>query len=313
MREDIPATPKRKICIVGFADGHRDLAPWDDPEMEFWGLNRLHQVLGHRVPKFTHWFELHSLQKFYLDNNDTVHAAFLKEFPGPVYLRPDDMGLMDIPNGEPFPISELLDEFPNYFTNSVSWMLALAILRLRDAAAEFQEAQRNDDDSVPAPEVHIYGVDMAQDTLQTAEYAEQRPSCEYFLGHLAAMGVSVHIPAGSDLLLSSHKYGFDDTDPIRGKDMARIAELQGRQNQIIAQLEQGDREREKLVAGKEQLSGAIQQLQYGLRNLTPPAEVVPDIGEVKQEITLETLAGGLAAVQQQIAALTPVGATNGED
>ena len=56
MREDIPATPKRKICIVGFADGHRDLAPWDDPEMEFWGLNRLHQVLGHRTAKFDRWF-----------------------------------------------------------------------------------------------------------------------------------------------------------------------------------------------------------------------------------------------------------------
>ena len=138
MREDIPNASKRKICIVGFADGHRDAAPWDDPDMEFWGLNRLHQVLANRMPKFNRWFELHSLNKFYIETKDEQHAGFLHEFPGPVYLRPDDMGMMDIPNGEPFPIAALLDEFPNYFTNSISWLLALAILMLADDAQEYQ-------------------------------------------------------------------------------------------------------------------------------------------------------------------------------
>ena len=46
-RKDISMT-KHKIAVIGFADGHRDSAPWDDPDMEFWGLNRLHQVLPNR-------------------------------------------------------------------------------------------------------------------------------------------------------------------------------------------------------------------------------------------------------------------------
>ena len=46
----------------------------------------------------------------------------------------------------------------------------------------------------------MYGVDMAQDTLLAAEYSEQRPSCEYFIGLAEGAGIRVDIPGGSDLL-----------------------------------------------------------------------------------------------------------------
>ncbi len=295
-RKDIPAISK--ICIVGFADGHRDLAPWDDNTMEFWGLNRLHMVLQNRVPKFDRWFELHSLQKFYLDNNDTVHAAFLHDFKGPVYIRPNDADLMDIPAAVPYPIEKIMGMFGGYFTNSVSWILALAIMELAPAAAAFQADPKN----VEAPELHVFGVDMAQDTLQTAEYGEQRPSCEYFLGWATAMGILITLPEGSDLLKASHLYGFDDTDPMRGKHQARLVELAGRRAAMQAQLDQGDAERAKLVAGVNQLQGAEQDEQYWLRNLMPSEEVAPS--DDKPEITLEVLAGGLANVQQTLAAMT---------
>ncbi len=309
MREDIPATKKRKICIVGFADGHRDLAPWDDPDMEFWGLNRLHQVLGNRMSKFTRWFELHSLQKFYLDNNDTQHQSFLEEFPGPVYLRPNDMGLMDIPNGVPFPIESILAEFPDYFTNTVSWLMALAILMLADAAAEFQA----DPENVPAPELHIYGVDMAQDSLAVAEFSEQRPSCEFFLGHAAGMGIQLFMPEGSDLLKASHRYGFDSTDPIRGKHLARIEELNGRRAQLQAQLDKGDKDREGVVAGLNQLAGAVQDEEYWLKNLVTPAEEMPGVPDVSAPaVTNEVLAAGLVALQEQIAQMAPEPAEIGD-
>ena len=302
-RKDIPAISK--ICIVGFADGHRDMPPWDDTDMEFWGLNRLHMVLQNRVGKFDRWFELHSLQKFYLNNDDTVHAAFLHDFKGPVYIRPNDADLMDIPKAVPFPIEKILEQFGGYFTNSVSWMLALAIMELAPAAAAFQA----DPDNVPAPELHVFGVDMAQDTLQTAEYAEQRPSCEFFLGWATAMGIQLKLPEGSDLLKSSHLYGFDETDPERGKHQARITELHGRKTQMQGQLEAGDSERAKLVAGINQLDGAIQDEQYWVRNLMPSEETPPS--EEPQPITNEVLAGALANVQQTLAAMTAP--TDGED
>ena len=276
--------------------------------MEFWGLNRLHQVLPNRMGKFDRWFEIHSLQRFYLDTKDEAHAEILHDFKGPVYVRPDDMGLMSIPNEVPFPIGTLLDVYPDYFTNSVSWLIALANLMLADAAQEYQDSQRFGDGTVPAPELHVYGVDMAQDTLQTAEYAEQRPSCEYFLGAASAMGIQVIIPEGADLLKTSHRYGFDDTDPIRGKDTARLEELGGRKNQLQTQLDTGDKERAKLVAGINQLDGAMQQLQYGMRNLMPSQEESPVV--TAPEITLDVLAGAIANIQGTLAALT---AEQGED
>jgi hypothetical protein len=546
-RKDIPAS--HKICVVGFADGHRDMAPWDDPDMEFWGLNRLHQVMPDR--KFDRWFDVHSLQKYYIANNDAEHAKFLKDFAGPVYLRPDDMGLMDVPNAVPFPIGQVLGMFPDYFTNSVSWMLALAIIELADAADAFAV----DPIGNPQPELHVYGVDMAQDSLLQAEYcvagdtrvlthdlrwvpaesvqpgdelvafdeetpdnqatrywkkavvesshvvyqpayrftmsdgtklvssadhrwlsgnqsahkwsktknmqaphdnpdrqssivklvdtwdedrswgagylaaavdgeghwsqtkrgsgqggfanrlgfgqrnngmadeflemseargfgwntsgddvvnytlsggrskmmrflgairprrllgkfdadklgalhasdhvkiidkeylgevplialktdagtfvaegfashnSEQRPSCEYFLGHAAAMGIQVFIPDGSDLLTASHRYGFDDSDPIRGKLVSRHRELGGRKAQIQGQLKAGDEQRAQLVAGVNQLDGAMQEIQYQMRNLMPAPEADVPTLPAPPEITMETIAGGLAHVQQQL-------------
>ena len=41
----IPSRTRDKVCIVGFADGHRHLAPFNDDSYEFWGINRLHVVL----------------------------------------------------------------------------------------------------------------------------------------------------------------------------------------------------------------------------------------------------------------------------
>ncbi len=154
---------------------------------------------------------------------------------------------------------------------------------------------------------------MAQDTLQTAEYAEQRPSCEFYLGHAAGMGIQLFIPEGSDLLRTSHRYGFDDTDPIRGKHLARMQELAGRKNQLQAQLDNGDVEREKVVAGLNQLDGAIQQIQYEVRNLMPPAEALPEVPDVSAEpVTNEVLAAGLMSLQQQIQQMAPEPAEIGD-
>ena len=65
----------------------------------------------------------------------------------------------EVPTSMVYPLDAMLKKFGDYFTNSISWMLALAIHE------GFEE-------------IHVYGVDMAVDT----EYHHQRPSCEYFLG-----------------------------------------------------------------------------------------------------------------------------------
>lgn len=109
-----------KVCIVGFADGHRDHAPWDDPDMEFWGINRLWSVLPDR--RFHRWFEVHDLEQFYADDPD--HQRFLKEAHIPIYVRPQDLQVAaewGIETAVPYPRADAAAQFENYFTNTVSY------------------------------------------------------------------------------------------------------------------------------------------------------------------------------------------------
>jgi hypothetical protein len=241
-----------KVCIVGFADGHRAEAPngpeYDD-SFEYWGINRLHAVMPDRT--WSRYFEIHDLEQFYAE--DDQHKKFLHDFAGPVYIRADDMGRFDIPNAVPFPKELMLETFGSYFTNTISWLLALAI---------FMEYK----------EIHVYGVDMAQDQLLQAEYSHQRPSCEFFLGVATGRGIEVVLPKGSDLLTASHLYGYESSEGIRGKWESRLAELGQRKAQMHAELAKIDNQRGQLIAGVNQMDGAMQECTYNIKNhLTPEA------------------------------------------
>lgn len=242
-----------KVCIVGFADGHRDHAPWDDPDMEFWGINRLWSVLPDR--RFHRWFEIHDLAKYYTDDPD--HQRFLKEARIPIYVRPQDMPTArewGIETAVPYPRDDAANHFANYFTNTVSYLLAMAIM-------------------MGFEEIHMYGVDMAQDTVLHAEYREQRPSCEYFIGIAEGAGIKVVLPPGSDLLKSSHWYGFDEGGH-RQKLQARFLELANRKEKIRGEMSQHQAQAQFLQARISELDGSMQELQYQIKNLiTPPPEM----------------------------------------
>ena len=62
-------------------------------------------------------------------------------------------------------------------------------------------------------EIHVYGVDMAVDT----EYHHQRPSCEFFLGLAAGMGIKIFVPDTADLLKTRFLYGFDEPKETKWK------------------------------------------------------------------------------------------------
>ena len=237
---------KDKVCIVGFADGHRHLAPFDDDSYEFWGLNRLWSVLGDKP--WTRWFEIHDLRKTY--ENDDEHLRWLAHTEIPVYLRPQDMDVLAIPNAYPYPVEAITARFGRYFTNTISYLIALAI------EMEYKT-------------IAVYGVDMAVDHVLNAEYGVQRPSCEYFLGIAAGMGIDIELPEGTDLLVASHLYGFEDDSVIRTKLEARLKELAGRKEGLKQQSAQLDGQSKQLFAGINQLDGAMAQIEYELRNLYP--------------------------------------------
>lgn len=240
--------PLKKVAIVGFAS-HWVAAPFDDSEFEIWSLNEAYDLrfpdgsdpwLKAGTERRLRWFEVHGREEQYDGNpfvhtrsTTTEHAAKMTALNCTVYMQKH---WDDIPNSVAYPLDAMIAKYGGYFTNSISYMLALAI-----------------DEGFK--EIHVYGVDMAQGT----EYAAQRPSCEYFLGMAQAMGVRVRIPPASDLLKASYLYGWEQPkiDAFRTKFLARKAELQKRLNDVRAQKNQ-------LAAAEHQLMGALEDIEYTL-------------------------------------------------
>ena len=233
---------KDKVAIVGFAHTRVD-TPFDDPEFESWGINRLHGTMPDK--RWDRYFQIHDIEKAHGD--DEEHLKWLRSQKVPVYLRPDDLGKFAIPAEVPFPKDLLVQLFGQYFTNTISWLLGLAIFM------EFKT-------------ISVFGVDMAVDTILDSEYAYQRPSCEFFLGIAAGQGIELNIPAGSDLLKATHLYGFETGGILREKYESRMAELTARTQEIQQQVAVLDQQRGQMIASINQVEGAKQDVQYWLRN-----------------------------------------------
>lgn len=238
-----------KVAIVGTAPTWRQ-APFDDPEWEVWSLSRNYLRLEDRWDR---WFELHRLEdvaKTWEAHSDPAAEAasratyiqWLAEASKrkPVYLREERPDVL--PDAEVLPSAMLMTRFPRqYFTNTVSWMMAMAIYE-------------------NASEIGLWGVNMELDT----EYGEQRPSCEYYIGlcdglaAVGAMDAPVHLPEGSTLLRTAWQYGIEDPPPIVAALRERKQAIQGKK----AELEMQERQREIQVAalaGAEEITSWVQQ------------------------------------------------------
>ena len=206
-----------KVAIVGFTN-HRELAMKLDDSFEVWGLNELYRYM--EIPKFHRWFEIHGREYLCADDEGKRHIEDLKSILGPIpiYMQKHHE---DIPGSVRFPIDELIEGFggkngigANYFTNCPAEMIAFAI-------------------AMGYREIHVYGVDMAQDS----EYATQRPCCEYWLGRAMGMGIKVFVPDLSDLLKCVGTYGYEDAGSVLSRKIQdRIKWLHAMDNERLAQI-----------------------------------------------------------------------------
>ncbi len=178
---------RKKVAILGFTPTRR-LAPYDDKDFEIWGLNDLYKFKGDDdIKRWDRWFDIHDTTKDYRLLGRMSWQESFKEFATwkcPIYMQKHHP---EIPASVAYPVGEVVNRFGRYFTNSISYMIGLAILE------EFEE-------------IHVYGVDMAVDS----EYNYERPSCEYILGVAVGRGIKIYIPPQADLLKSRCLYGFDD-------------------------------------------------------------------------------------------------------
>lgn len=195
----------KKIAIIGTASNLVD-APYGDESWEIWGLNGAYQS----VPRWDRWFDMHELsilKKYHLPEYfDFLAAAGDKLMMNKKYD--------EFPNAKVFPAPELVKKYGRYFTNTVAWLIALAI-----------EEQPE--------EIGIWGVNMASDT----EYGSQRPSCEYFMGLARGMGIKVTVPNDSEMLKCSWLYGIEGIPPFIAKLPDKKREIQGNQNEVFNQID----------------------------------------------------------------------------
>jgi hypothetical protein len=237
--------PYRKVAILGFAPSWVD-APFKDESFEIWALNEMYKLFAKKPEaRADKWFEIHSPDS--PSKNTKEHRAFLQNCQIPLYMWDHSE---EFPNSVKFPKDELLDFFGKpygepfrYFTNSISWMIAFAIYERYD-------------------EIHVYGVDMAADS----EYGFQRPSCEYFLGVAAGMGIKLYIPKNSDLLKATLLYGFETDNAQRIANRKRQADLKSKKTQYINELSNLKNRERELEAAVNQIDGALQDCKYWMTN-----------------------------------------------
>lgn len=223
---------KKTVYIVGFAPSW-EATPWGEPDAEYWGLNALYKMAADKT--WDRWFQLHDIDKHHTEEETPEQISWLRGFNGSVYMWPEHAEKYELPNVIPYPREGITEAFGTYFTNSISWMIAMAI----DEGFE---------------KVGVYGVDMAQDS----EYGHQRPSCEFFLGWAAGKGIDIDIPDTSDLLKTPFLYGVEDGGPMRKKFEARFKELSDRKTQVDQQIN-------ALQFQSANLAGAIEDTKYYIR------------------------------------------------
>jgi len=226
---------KNKLAIIGTAPSSMHLAPFNNPGYELWILNGVYSMIDFpAITNITRHFDIHALNVIKTMPNG--YLEYLQGLKIPVYMQEV---YPEIPNAVRYPLEEVLAMFPRrYFTNTVSYMIALAVYE-------------------GYTDISVYGVDMAVGT----EYSEQRPSCEYMIGYCEGKGINFYLPAESDLLKAVFLYGFEDEkkDAFRAKLLARKQEMEQKKAEYQAQIEQAK-------AFMNTYDGALQDVNYMLKS-----------------------------------------------
>ncbi|NIP32916.1 hypothetical protein GWN26_10705, partial [Candidatus Saccharibacteria bacterium] len=233
--------------IVGCSDS-KTLAPFNDSNYEFWGVNNLFVNMPDKP--WTRWFEIHEIthdgkhfkrrehfsQNPYDFRGQPVddYIKGLGKLTCPVYMQ---KRWPNIPNSVVYPLKEIIEAYGNYFTNTVSYEIALAIF----------EGFKT---------IGIYGVDMAVGS----EYGHQRPSCEYFIGLAIGLGIEVYIPPEADLLKIRHLYAFEEN-----KEAAWLKKVRSQIESMKTRLKHSQQQLKTAETQVNQYIGAISAAQEQIK------------------------------------------------
>jgi len=184
---------KKTVAFVGMAPTTCSLAPYDDENVEIWGVNEEHHYSW--LKRWDRWFQMHERKYFtriYDVRGLQDHYIWLQEKHGkPVYMQ---HVYEEIPDSVEYPLGQMIDRFfgkvrkgdakLKYFTSTMPFMSALAL---------YEDFDR----------IEIYGMEMSG----ADEYVKQRPCGEFWLGMILGMGKELYLPEGCQML-AGKLYGY---------------------------------------------------------------------------------------------------------
>ncbi len=169
-----------RVALLGMGALVRDPVPWDDPDVEMWGLASRPKAVA-RFQRLDLAFEIHHPDMWpALGKTHEEHTAAINALGCPIVTFPRMSG---IERQRPFPLADAIEIGTDLFTSSFDYMCAYAIL----SGAEW---------------IGCYGFPMAQD-----DFREQRYGAHFWLGLAKGLGIDVVIPERSTLLHTEYRYG----------------------------------------------------------------------------------------------------------
>lgn len=243
-----------KVAIVGSCPSSRWLAPFGDPSWKIWACGIEDSAIGivSSLGRIDDFFEFHGNMHWPENRqNDFRYLDWLRCQPFTVWMQDKSY----LPHAKVFPKDACLERFgPYFFTSSVPWMMAKAML---DGATD----------------IALYGVDLAT----TEERRSARPAVQHFIWLAEQQGIRVSSPKESDILSPPPLYGYVESSPRGRKLAARTRELKDN----IAAMETEARD---LAANIERLKGALEDNEYHEAIWT--GEGVPEPIEKANVVTL---------------------------
>lgn len=188
---------KKTAACIGLAPTSCSLAPFDDPEVEIWGLNEAH-AFPQWFKRADRWFQIHATEswKRHIAKRDVRgHFEWLKTNPMdiPIYMQyPHPL----VPKSIGYPLHEVVEDVfsgfrrgdakVKYFTSTLAYMMGIAIIE------EFER-------------IEIYGFEMSDNI----EYVMQKACAEFWIGVALGRGIEVYTPPNCQIL-HSELYGGDE-------------------------------------------------------------------------------------------------------
>jgi hypothetical protein len=225
----LPMAGRSKLAIVGFWEGNRAQAPFQDDSFVIYGLNHLHPY----IPRWDLWLDIHDptwsskhlKAEVWADQDRWLRLDHGK----PVFMS---RRFEEYPSSRPFPLDAVLAAFGRkYFTNAIAYMLAHALLEHVAGSTRLDR-------------IEIWGADMRHEE----EYAIQRPCVEFWLGLAQGLGIDVFVPPSAALLSADALYGYEEEAGLVSEALRAIRE----------QIERARVSRDKAIQEAATYDGALQ-------------------------------------------------------